>query len=68
MEIKFESSFLSFEISVKRSTNDDPITQDTVEKCIRITPVRDKILFIKVGRLTNILYLYRLFTTSHKYI
>ena len=47
MEIKFESSFLSFEISVKRSRNDDPITQDTVEKCIRITPVRDKILFIK---------------------
>lgn len=36
MEIKFESSFLSFEISVKRSTNDDPISQDTVEKCIRI--------------------------------
>lgn len=23
-------------ISVKRSTNDDTITQDTVEKCIRI--------------------------------
>ena len=36
MVIKFESSFLSFEISVKRSTNDDPISQGTVEKCIRI--------------------------------
>ena len=36
MEIKSESSFLSFEISVKRSTNDDPISQGTVEKCIRI--------------------------------
>ena len=36
MEIKFESSFLSFEISVKRSTNDDPISQGTVEKCISI--------------------------------
>ena len=53
MEIKFESSFLSFVISVKRSTNDDPITQDTVEKCIRITPVRDKKVFIKVGNLNN---------------
>lgn len=36
MEFKFEIPFLSFEISVKRSTNDDPITQETIEKCIRI--------------------------------
>ena len=43
MEIKFESSFLSFEISVKRSTNDDPITQDTVEKCIRIAMMPMKV-------------------------
>ncbi len=27
--------------------------------CLSYTPVRDKILFIKVGRLINILYLYR---------
>lgn len=36
MKLKIEIPLLSFEISVKHSTNDDPITQDTVEKCIRI--------------------------------
>ncbi len=36
MEFKLEIPILFFKISVKRSTNDDPITQDTVEKCIRI--------------------------------
>jgi len=30
------SRFISLEITVKHSTNDDPITQDTIEKCIRI--------------------------------
>jgi len=36
MKLKIEIPLLSFEISVKHSTNDDPITQDTIEKCIRI--------------------------------
>ena len=34
--MKIGNRFISLEITVKRSTNDDPITQDTVEKCIRI--------------------------------
>jgi len=34
--MKFDTPMLSFEICVKHSTNDDPITQETVEKCLRI--------------------------------
>lgn len=36
MSMKIENHFISLEITCKRSTNVDPITQDTVEKCIRI--------------------------------
>ena len=34
--MKIGNRFISLEITVKRSTDKDPITQDTVEKCIRI--------------------------------
>ena len=34
--MKIGNEFISLEISCKRSTNVDPISQDTVEKCIRI--------------------------------
>ncbi len=34
--MKMGNEFISLEISCKRSTNVDPISQDTVEKCIRI--------------------------------
>lgn len=36
MNFRLEIPSLSFRISVKRSTDEDPITQDTVEKCIRL--------------------------------
>lgn len=36
MEFKFEIPIFSFKISVKRSTDDDPITSDIVENCIRL--------------------------------
>ena len=36
MSMKIGNQFISLEINCKRSTNVDPITQDTVEKCIRI--------------------------------
>ncbi len=36
MSMKIGNEFISLEITCKRSTNVDPITQDTVEKCIRI--------------------------------
>ena len=34
--MKNKNEFISFEITCKRSTKDDPITQEIVEKCIRI--------------------------------
>ena len=34
--MKIGNQFISLEITCKRSTNVDPITQETVEKCIRI--------------------------------
>ncbi len=34
--MKIGDKWLSFEITSKRSCCDDPITQDTIEKCIRI--------------------------------
>ena len=34
--MKFGDKWLSFEITSKRSCCDDPITQNTIEKCIRI--------------------------------
>ncbi len=36
MIMKIGNQFISFEITCKRSTNVDPITQDSVEKSIRI--------------------------------
>ena len=37
--MKIGNQFISLEITCKRSTNVDPITQDTIEKCIRIAIV-----------------------------
>ena len=34
--MKIGNQFISLEITCKRSTNVDPITQDTIEKCIKI--------------------------------
>jgi len=34
--MKIGNQFISLEITSKRSTNVDPITQDTIEKCIKI--------------------------------
>ena len=34
--MKIGNEYISIEVTCKRSTNVDPITQDTVEKCIRI--------------------------------
>ena len=34
--MKIGNLFISLEITCKRSTNVDPITQDTIEKCIKI--------------------------------
>ena len=34
--MKIENEFISIEITNKRATSEDPITQETVEKCIRI--------------------------------
>ena len=34
--MKIGNEYISLEITCKRSTNFDPISQDTVEKCIKI--------------------------------
>ena len=34
--MRIGNNYISFEITSKRSANTDPITQDTVEKCIKI--------------------------------
>lgn len=36
MNIKFDIPLFSFKLSTKRSTENDPISQSTIEKCIRI--------------------------------